>query len=411
MRKTLFILLALLAALSACRKNNPEEGQTVAYDASQLSFNFTVNYPSDTKAVRSGWRNGDKVFVFFSGQTGGYLSLDYDGSAWTTNTGQMGTVSFSTNTGTLTAIYLPYVNSASPTYSSNWTFPDANTDSYFLMAEKASYYITDTSNSVATLGAVLNMTVPEGYAQFFIPVTGGATATLKVACNAVQSAGLSAIASDGTVTEKASGSAGGWITAYADNIEGETGYYITGKPVSSPGRDCYFAIRTGASTPYTYQHFYKQRNAAIASHGAYQLLNLSDLPQVAADKYVSVAGFYWCTVNSGASNPWEGGTPSNASAQSPSNEAWTALLDVTKATWIPMTMAGCTGSLVVDATDASKYIFLPQADYWSANSSYYMHWDSEGKALSDTPPASAYIRPFKTYFGGGFEIPISGGDI
>ena len=297
MRKSLFILLLVLAALSSCRKEYPVEQPAVTYDISQLRFNLIINYPATTKAVKSGWENGDKVFIFFTGKTSGYVTIVFDGNNWSAPSAS-GTVSFSETSGTLTAIYLPYGNDATASYGTEWSF-SSGTDSYFLSAEKTDYSIEDTGD-IATLGAALNMTGPNDYAQLFIP-DSGASGTINLACNFLQPAGLANVASDGTVSEKTSGAGGGWITGFADTIGEDKGYYFSGK-LSGSGQECYFAVNNSGS----YCHYYKHRSTAVAGRGAYRLpaLSAADWQGFSSSQYVMIAGEHWCTVNSGAATPW-----------------------------------------------------------------------------------------------------------
>ena len=395
MRKSLFILLLVLAALSSCRKEYPVEQPAVTYDISQLRFNLIINYPATTKAVKSGWENGDKVFIFFTGKTSGYVTIVFDGNNWSAPSAS-GTVSFSETSGTLTAIYLPYGNDATASYGTEWSF-SSGTDSYFLSAEKTDYSIEDTGD-IATLGAALNMTGPNDYAQLFIP-DSGASGTINLACNFLQPAGLANVASDGTVSEKTSGAGGGWITGFADTIGEDKGYYFSGK-LSGSGQECYFAVNNSGS----YCHYYKHRSTAVAGRGAYRLpaLSAADWQGFSSSQYVMIAGEHWCTVNSGAATPWN-----NTGA--PIFDAWNSLLDDSKATWIPMTIAGTSGSLVVDKTDVTHYMFLPQANYWSSTGGYYLKED--GTLTNTGTPSSAYIRQSKYSFSGGFDNPEDGGSI
>lgn len=422
MKKTLLILVLALAALSACRKSGPaDEPVAVTYPLSQLRFDFTVQYPTETKAVKSGWTAGDQVFIFFSGVTTHYLTLSYDGSVWdtapTVHPGE-GSPSLSSS-GLLTAIYLPYGNSATPSYSDGWSFSGNYTDSYFLQAEKVSYHITDMENAMSTLGAVLNMEMPAGYAQFFIP-NEDATANVRLACNLMKPAGLSSIAADGTVAENTSGAAGDWITGYNATISDAKGYYVSGKPVSSPGSDTYFALETEGAT--AYKHYYKWRTTPIAVRGAYKLpaLTLTSWTSVSDTEYVSLAGYRWCTVSYGASMPWANGTayaynelPSGVSI--PTDDSWNSLLSAAKTRWVSMAMGGVSGSLVVEKANESHYLFLPIGDHWSmtGSGSHYLHLEVGGakQLRTSDPPGTAYVRPIKYQFDGDFVDPIDGGEI
>ena len=106
MKKAIVFLSALLA-LVGCNKEitQPESTPKV--------FNITVNYGDGTKAAKTGWENGDVVYVFFSTvEAPKYLKLSYNGT-WTAtkyNGATEGDFDITSN-GKMTAIYLPYGNS------------------------------------------------------------------------------------------------------------------------------------------------------------------------------------------------------------------------------------------------------------------------------------------------------------
>ena len=417
MKKTLLILALALAAFSACRKSGPaDEPVAATYDISRLHFDFTVLYPSETKAVKDDWENEDKIFIFFAGVTTHYLTLSYDGSAWDTAPTVHGEGSPSLeSSGLLTAIYLPYGNAAEPSYSEgSWSFSGNFADSYYLAAEKVTYQITDLENAMSTLGAVLYMEMPSGYAQFFIP-NDEAAAPVRVASNLMKPGGLTSIAADGTVAENTSGEAGAWITGYNATVGSAKGYYVSGKPISNPGPDCYFALETESAA--SYKHYYKYRNTPIAVRGAYKLPGLASWPSVSSTDYVSLAGYRWCTVDQGASTPWAAGTsyasnalPSGVSI--PTDDILTSLLSAAKTRWVSMTVAGTSGFLVVDKSD-SNYLFLRIGDYWSLTDSHYLHLEEGGvkQLKTSDAPATAYVRSFKYRFDGDFDDPVDGGEI
>lgn len=423
MKKTLLILVLALAALSACRKSGPaEEPVAATYDLSQLRFDFTVLYPTETKAVKSGWTTGDQIYIFFSGITSHYLTLSYDGSVWATaptlHPGE-GSPSLS-KTGLLTAIYLPYGNSAVPSYDSSWSFSGNVTDSYFLKAEKVTYQITDDSDithSLNTLGAVLEMEVPAGYAQFFIP-NADAAADVRLACNLMKPGGLTSIAADGTVVENTSGAVGSWITGYNATVGDAKGYYVSGKPIDGPDEDCYFVLDT--ETADEYKHYYKYRQTPITERGAYKLPAPSDWTLISASDYVTFGNYIWKVANDGATYPWQLGSTVASSARTtsvPTDAAWTALLNDADIYWVNMTILGQAGSLVVEEyeSDRFRYMFLPHVDYWSINETHYLHFDGSGNASLITtgvaPASDPYVRQFKEIYHGGFDDPIDGGAI
>jgi len=425
MKRILLIFAVALLALAACRKETPAVRD--AYDLSKLRFEFTIEYPEASKAVKSGWVSGDKVFVFFPTITNNYLTLSYDGSAWSAPALANSTSPTLPATGTLTAVFLPYGNSATASYAdSKWTF-SAGTDSYFLAAEKVSYLVTDTSDP-ATAIATLYMAPPTGYAQFFVPHET-ASGTVRLSCNAVQPAGLASIATDGTVAEVSTiGAQGRWMTGYADTIGDETGYYASGKVVAEPGLVYGFALEYNSS-PFYYKNYYKSRTTPIAARGAYQLPAFGNWPDVKnADglAFVGVEGGLWATLNLGAADPSALGTAFNTVADArtaaaalsrslPTDAEWNALL--ADASWLPMTLAGAAGFLVVDSSGATpQYFFLPRgANYWTKDGHYLqVGADTDPTVVAATPSGAAYARVLTSgagLFDGSFVDPIDGSDI
>lgn len=434
MKKTLLLFSVALLALAGCRKETPAARD--AYDLSSLRFEFSIEYPETSKAVKSGWVSGDKVFILFSGVTTAYVSLTYGDDSWgepvLTVTGDGDTPTLPSS-GTLTAVYLPYGKSAAPAYSgSAWSF-SAGADSYFLAAEKVNYFITDPSVQAASVIATLYMAPREGYVQFFVPYAGADGSTIRLACNSVVPAGLDGIAEDGTVAE-ASGMQGGWMTGYADTIGEEEGYYVSGKVVDSPGLNYYFALEHGTSPSY-YKNSYKGRTEPVAQRGAYKLPAFGDWPVVqnsAGVAFVELAGLIWASANLGAAGSWELGTPCAFDAvdeaisdayDGPKTLAmdaeWTALLDPENADWIPLTVAGTSGFLVVDKSGATplQFFFLPRgANYWTKEG-HYLQVDVDTApelVTAGEPPAEAYVRVITStasLYVGGFVSPVDGHEI
>ena len=171
MKKTIVILSALLA-LVACNKETPANLNEGPIDASKVKFNISINHPDGTKAVKSDWASGDKVYLFFEGVTTGYVVTEYDGSAWTPSL--EGTASLSATGKKVTAVYLPF-NTDDPTYSGGWSFETKY--SYYMTAEGVEYTVTtDPDTDISTLSATLDMSAPDGFVQFLLadasPVDG-----------------------------------------------------------------------------------------------------------------------------------------------------------------------------------------------------------------------------------------------
>lgn len=423
-------MIAAFLAFCACQRIATDQAAgDKTYDLSKLRFNLTIESGVATKGVRSDWQTGDKVFIFFQNVSSAYAYVEYDGSAWSTDPiipSPMTTPATLGESGYLTAVYLPYGNSSTPSWDGNaWAFSGTN-DYYYLKSEKAAYFITDPGNILPTLGAYLYMDTADSFIQFYLP-DDSASNTIQFACNYLIPAGIAGVTIDGTVTET-SGTPGSWVTARAETIAGEKGYYASGKLSPRPGNLYYFAINAGGN----YKHYFKQRSSSLSGRGAYQLPDISDWLTVSASTFVEVNGCSWCTVNYGASTPWEVGTSLTASAMNslsvnntevPTDNTWNLLLDRTKVTWINASILGADGFLVMDRLNPSNYFFIRSyysaagVNYWSATAvesvQHYMKTDNEGvHELTNTDaPANAYVRLISSLYGGGFNPPENGGDI
>lgn len=401
MRNRLITLLAMLLAFTACQPEPIVPDIEDSFDPAKLHFNLAIQHPEGTtKGVKSNWENGDKVFIFIPNITTGYLTATFNGTIWTAAYEGTGTsLSALGESGLLHAVYLPYVNDATPVFSNNtWTF-NSGTDSYFFYASKQNYKV-ETVGEDHILLATIQMHYPGDYVQFFIPYDNP-TGTIQLACNALRPAGFASITADnGEVTEITGGSAGAPIYGYADTLAGEAGYYVSGKPVasSSSTADYYFAVKKDD----IYSHYYKNRDVIIANK-AYQLPAYSAWPVVGSSRYVQIANSRWKTVNEEASDPWAMGTLFSSSVLStkvgiPTNSDWSNLKDSQMTTWIPMSIWGSQGYLVASKSTPQKYIFIP----WSGEASYYWMADfantfkiAESTYTIPEPavvPETAYVR-------------------
>lgn len=401
MRKWFIILLTMLLAFTACRQETvlPSEGDVV--NGTNICLNLNLQHPDvATKGIKSGWENGDKVFIFLSGCTTGYCTTTYNGTGW--STGIVGAVTIG-STKILHAVYLPYGNDATPTFSQNkWTFNKA-TDTYYFYASNVPYTV-ETVGTEQVITASVQMVKPSTYVQFYVPLAS-ATGTVQFACNALCPAGFASLSSDGTVTENI-GTAGQPVTGYADTLAGEEGYYVSGIPVTTASEtaDYYFAIKKGDD----YSHYYKNRNALVANH-AYQLPAYSAWPRVGGSRHVIVASGNWMTMNEGADNPWDLGELKDDSFVPLSGESipgdtdWGNLMDSEKATWMPMDIWGSHGSLVLSVSAPNKYLYIPWGDlvtnYWMTNFANSFQIADNGTTLTIPDPAfspgSAYVRTVK----------------
>jgi hypothetical protein len=404
MRNWLITLLAMLLAFTACQPEPIVPDIEDSFDPAKLHFNLAIQHPEGTtKGVKSNWENGDKVFIFIPSITTGYLTATFNGTIWTASYEGTGTsLSALGDSGLLHAVYLPYVNDATPVFSNNtWTF-NTGTDSYFFYASKQNYKV-ETVGEDHILLATIQMQYPGDYVQFFIPYDNP-TGTIQLACNALRPAGFASITADnGEVTEITGGNAGAPIYGYADTLAGGVGYYVSGKSVASSSStastaDYYFAVKKDD----IYSHYYKNRGV-ITANKAYQLPAYSAWPVVGSSRYVQIANSRWKTVNEEASDPWAMGTLFSSSVLStkvgiPTNSDWSNLKDSQMTTWIPMSIWGSQGYLVASKSTPQKYIFIP----WSGEASYYwMAGFTNSFKIADSTytipepavvPETAYVR-------------------
>ena len=364
MKKYYIVLLTLLLACASCRQEvlTPEGSEVI--DPSRLRFELSIELPGSTKGVKSGWENGDVVFLFINGNTSGYVAASYNNPRW--NMDYRGTLTIDAlgASGTLSAVYLPYGYNAAASYAdSKWTF-DGGTDTYYLYAENVAYTVSTVDEEKILYATVTLQRA--GYVQFFIPCPS-ASGTIQLACNALRPAGFGSLSSDGTVTGRTDGTAGSWMNGHPDTLGAEEGYYVSGIPAESPGQDYFFVLH---KTDDSYADYYKHRTA-IAASGAYELPEYNNWHTVNNTSFVYVAGARWKQMNAGASLPWASGSAyawsgvtgayDNAAEQLPGNSHWTDLLDGSKASRIPMHIGGTDGYLFVSASSAANYIFLPRS--------------------------------------------------
>ena len=429
MKKTVFTFLAVLLAICACNKPvTPSQDNGKTYSLDKLTFNFTIEREANTKGVRSEWLSGDQVYIFIGGVNSAYLTVTYDGSDWSTDpvpNPDAGSLPSLAESGVLTAVYLPYGNSLTPTFDGTagaWVFPGTN-DYYYMQSQKTTYFITDTGNQLATIGAYLYMETADDYIQFFLP-DNDASGTIQLACNYLVPGGIGGVSLDGTITDAASsGVPGRWVTARADTINGDKGYYASGRLIMRAGLHMYFAMNVANTT---YKQYYKQRAAALVPHGAYILPTANNWISVSDGDFVEIAGNFWCSVNAGADHPWEeGDTPSAASMDNaletntiiPSDDEWNILLDRTKVSWVQISIVNIDGFLIIDRANPDNYFFLRSLNYWSTSSTsgtqHYLKTDGNGthEITSSNPPSTASVRLMSTLHSGSFNPPENGGNI
>lgn len=225
--KKLFVFISALFALVACNKEidlaNNEINKKLDEQSQEIKVNLSINRTdayTDTKAtVKTGWVNGDVVFVFFKGIAAPkYLEMRYDGTEWiatSMNSLTAGDLSGAADK-KMTAIYLPYGSTATvASDEGNFVFGDLTYSGYFLQAELANYtYDTE-------LRGNLNMTAPapatDGDKHIHFDITGFTSShSYYLSQDYVKPITFSRVSSEGIVSHT-EGSMGDFMTGYYDS--------------------------------------------------------------------------------------------------------------------------------------------------------------------------------------------------
>lgn len=255
MKKALIILATIAFVLVSCNReildNTLDENPA---SQTNIVFNLTANHPDGTatKAVKTGWENGDVIYVFFNNIAAPkYLKMSYDGSKWsyTQMNGAMGESLGLVDgaTGTMRAVYLPFGNTL--TVRASGTAFTFNETTY-------SYYLTATLDYTVTDGKVsgeFDMAIPDGYIQFFLDDASADPATaIELREPHLTPQGIASIAADGTIThtDVAHGAPlKGYVYDKAVKETGESkGYLFSGVLVAdarNASTDYYFTVVSG----------------------------------------------------------------------------------------------------------------------------------------------------------------------
>lgn len=411
MKKMHVILLcAALAILTSCGEAilDPEP---LAEETAPIVFNLTANHPNATKAVKTGWENGDAIFVFFDKVAAPkFLKMSYNGSVWSSAEyeGAMATPGAlglkNGDTGNMRAIFLPFGSAA--TVSASGT-------SFVFNKTYYTYYLTATLGYTVSNGKVngaFQMEIPEGYVQFFVEDAAAVDEAYTLGCDAVIPVGVASIDRDGNIVEMIK-NAGDDMVGYAYGSGNNKGYLFSGRIVSSSSYsyDGYYFAKTKDADKTRCDYFVTGKK--LESHMSVKLPannNVYESESYGADgKWIPVGpalfvNFYsgsvqdqpnlaWATCNYGASKPEEIGTRlsfidataydnSNETISLPSKDVFNLLgnKDIVKHTAI--TVHGKPGFVFC----ASRgFIFLPctsiapkSCDYWSREEDQ----DNTGKA-------------------------------
>ncbi|MBR4822280.1 MAG: hypothetical protein IKZ71_03935 [Bacteroidales bacterium] len=168
MKKTIITIVAagMLVLSVGCQKE-----QTIVADPSGVEFEINVkrsDLGQPTKAVKTGWENGDKVYVFFDGNRSSadyMMTMTYNGSAWTYSPGSEVVANLQPS-GTLSAIYCTVATDISFSTNAYFTLPQNGAGGFF-MANNVAYTYSENK-----LKASLTLSVNDDYTTAQISISG-----------------------------------------------------------------------------------------------------------------------------------------------------------------------------------------------------------------------------------------------
>ena len=312
--KRVFAILAAGLALWACTKEAP-----VAEKATQpLKFNITVTRTDtpDTKAVKTGWEDGDVVYVFFSeAEAPKYLEMKYDAEtdSWTgTQKDGTGEETFDLTAGTMTAVFLPFGSDAEVGADDDGNYVFNKVDyCYYLKTEKTVYKVRD-----GVVYGNLEMQLPDGFVQFFMDaptLSAEAAATFNLWESHLAPAGVESVAADGTVKAKARPN-GCVMPAYFYDNGTEKGLHFSGildGEVRGVATTYVFHLNVGATnTPFAVSYAVSGTKTLYTETSRALKLPDSDSDSWEEEEHAAVdlgVDVKWATMNVGAANPLEKG--------------------------------------------------------------------------------------------------------
>ena len=168
-------IIFVLLSISACSQLFVDQDIT----AKELVFNIRVNYTTDTKAVKKEFALGDVVYAFFDNvvinETPKYAKLTFNGSNWEGSLeGGLSVSELAESGATMSAVYFPFGTVNISSSGEKYVFTGADNlpiYTYYLSAAAVDYTV-QTEGTIATLNATLNMTIPDGFVQFFVDKSG-----------------------------------------------------------------------------------------------------------------------------------------------------------------------------------------------------------------------------------------------
>ncbi len=171
MKKYLILTVMSVMTAFACNKVEPQ-----AEEPTSFTYNFTIgdkpSFDGQTRAVKTSWENGDKIYVVFDDQMPSsltdFLILEYSNGSWNAIQQPSASNQPKEEGGTLDALYYANPNPTPEASGSVFNFNNSTTtDGHFLFtyANNALYSISESS-----LEASLNLVFPGNNWNYFVQI-------------------------------------------------------------------------------------------------------------------------------------------------------------------------------------------------------------------------------------------------
>ena len=290
MKKAIIILCAL--GLLSCAKEPvlPQE------PAAGVPMSFEINV-TETKAAKSAWADGDKIYVFFAGMETKYLVMTFDAGtdAWTDapGAGAFLDADFSVLASkTLTAVHFPVP--VDVTYAAGeFKFTSGGKPVY-------NYYLYETGNAYtvegSTVTANLTMGKPADFVQLHVAGIQSTVANYTLGCAQIRPVACRSVSVEGGVNEDVL-QAGARLSGIADS----DGAVFAGR-LDKPSATSYTFTLASNDKIYTLT-----RGSSLSAGMMYVFPGLSDArwsAQSVSSLYVDLGlSVKWATSNVGAAGP------------------------------------------------------------------------------------------------------------
>ena len=298
--KKAILLLCMAAGLMGCAKEILDPGkETPQNEGVPMTFDVSV---LETKAAKTAWADGDKIYVFFNGLATKYLVLERSSGSWTNTSGGgtlMDTDFSALGTKKLTAVHFPVA--VDVTYAGSkfsFTSDGKPVYNYYLFEKDKDYTVSGT-----TVTATLSMGKPADMVQIHVDRIQGNVTDYTFGCSKIKPVACESVGTDGAITESVL-QAGARLSGVADADGG-----IFAGRLTSPGAaaDYTFTVASDAniytltrtSKTLTAGKMYNFPSLSTTGGNNWTEQNASDLY---VDLGITVDGkkIYWAKCNLGA---------------------------------------------------------------------------------------------------------------